>query len=260
MWYEHSAGCWVDYKENEICLGMGVIQDGLPEEVAFKCWEQRQEMRRMLAEVHKFVSYPWPCSIVRAKSRFEPRNSSTLATSCEELAHWKRPWCWEGLEAGGEGDNRGWDGWMASLARWMNSGSWWWTGRPGVLWFMGSQESDTTERLNWTSCSPSRSSALSLHIVSSLSHRYTHLHIQTLKGYIVCSFLACRCFLQGKQWLLMTFLVLVILKSLYRSNVVFGGSLATCLFLSVSESISLRATGASCQPEINRSLPQDKCV
>ena len=45
-------------------------------------------------------------------------NSSTLATSCEELTRWKRPWCWEGLGAGGEGDDRGWDGWMASLTRW----------------------------------------------------------------------------------------------------------------------------------------------
>ena len=45
-------------------------------------------------------------------------NSSTLATSCEELTHWKRPWCWEGLGAGGEGDDRGWDGWMASPTRW----------------------------------------------------------------------------------------------------------------------------------------------
>ena len=70
-------------------------------------------------------------------------NSSTLATSCEELTHWKRLWCWEGLEAGGEGDNRGWDGWMASLTQWtwvwVNSGSWWWTGRPGMLQFTGSQ-------------------------------------------------------------------------------------------------------------------------
>ena len=49
-------------------------------------------------------------------------NSSTLATSCEELTHWKRPWCWKGLGAGGEGDNRGWDGWMASQTRrtWVN--------------------------------------------------------------------------------------------------------------------------------------------
>ena len=70
-------------------------------------------------------------------------NSSTLATSCEELTHWKRLWCWEGLGAGAEGDDRGWDGWMASLTRWtwvwVNSGRWWWTGRPGVLRFMGSQ-------------------------------------------------------------------------------------------------------------------------
>ena len=55
----------------------------------------------------------------------------------------KRLWCWEGLGAGGEGDDRGWDGWMASLTRWtwvwVNSGSWWWTGSPGVLRFMGSQ-------------------------------------------------------------------------------------------------------------------------
>ena len=70
-------------------------------------------------------------------------NYNTLATSREELSHWKRPWCWEGLRAGVEGDNRGWDGWMASLTRWtwvwVNSGGWWWTGRPGVLRFMGSQ-------------------------------------------------------------------------------------------------------------------------
>ena len=55
----------------------------------------------------------------------------------------KRPWCWEELGAGGGGDDRGWDGWMASPTRWawvwVNSRSWWWTGRPGMLWFMGSQ-------------------------------------------------------------------------------------------------------------------------
>ena len=61
--------------------------------------------------------------------------------------------CWEGLGAGGEGDDRGWDGWMASPTQWtwiwVNSGSWWWTGKPGVLRFMGHKESDTTEWLNW---------------------------------------------------------------------------------------------------------------
>ena len=83
-------------------------------------------------------------------------NSSTLATLCEELTHWKRPWCCEAVGAGGEGDDRGWDGWMASPTRWMwvwvNSGSWWWTGRPGVLRFMESQRvgHDWVTELNWT--------------------------------------------------------------------------------------------------------------
>ena len=83
-------------------------------------------------------------------------NSSTLGTSCEELTHWKRLWCWEGLGAGREVDNRGWDGWMASPTRWMwvwvNSESWWWTGRPGVLRFMGSQRVEhgwATELTDW---------------------------------------------------------------------------------------------------------------
>ena len=81
--------------------------------------------------------------------------ANTLATWCGELTYWKRPWCWERLGAGGEGDERGWDGWMASLTQWtwvwVNSGSWWWTGRPGVLWFMGLQRvrHDWATELNW---------------------------------------------------------------------------------------------------------------
>ena len=55
-------------------------------------------------------------------------NSNTLAPSCEELTHWKRPWCWERLGAGGEGHNRGSDGCKASPTQWtwvwVNSGSW----------------------------------------------------------------------------------------------------------------------------------------
>ena len=83
-------------------------------------------------------------------------NSNTWATSCKELIYWKRPWCWKGLGAGGEGDDRGWDGWMASLTRWtwvwLNSRCWWWTGRPGMLRFMGSQriKHDWVTELNWT--------------------------------------------------------------------------------------------------------------
>ena len=73
-----------------------------------------------------------------------------------ELIHWKRLWCWEGLGAGGEGDDRGWDGWMASPTQWtwvwVNFRRWWWTGRPGVLRFMGLQKvgHDWATELNWT--------------------------------------------------------------------------------------------------------------
>ena len=72
-----------------------------------------------------------------------------------ELTHWKRLWCWEGLQAREEVDDRGWDSWMASLTRctwvWVNSGSWQWTGMPGVLWFMGLQRvgHDWATELNW---------------------------------------------------------------------------------------------------------------
>ena len=81
-------------------------------------------------------------------------NSNTLATWCEELTHWKRPWCLERLKAGGEGDDREWDGWMVSLTWWTwvwaSSGSWWWTGKPGMLQPMGSQRGghDWTTELN----------------------------------------------------------------------------------------------------------------
>ena len=83
-------------------------------------------------------------------------NSNILATWCEELTHLKRPWCWERLRAGGEGDDWRWDGWMASPTQWtwvwVNSGSWWWTGRPGMLQFMGSQrvKHNWAAELNWT--------------------------------------------------------------------------------------------------------------
>ena len=102
-------------------------------------------------------------------------NSNTLATSYEELTHWKRPWCWEGLGAGGEGDARGWDGWMASPTRWtwvwVNFGSWWWTGGPGVPQFMGSQSRtwlrDWTE-LNWGN-------------ILSTVHTLSHLTVTTIQ-------------------------------------------------------------------------------
>ena len=80
---------------------------------------------------------------------------NTLATWCKELTHWKRPWFWEGLKAGGGGDDRGWGGWMASLTPWTwvtaNTRSWWWTGKPGLLQSMGWQRvrHHCMTELNW---------------------------------------------------------------------------------------------------------------
>ena len=99
--------------------------------------------------LEKTLESPWDCKEIQPvhplgwKNWCWSWNSNNLATWCEELTHLRRSWCWEGLKAGGEGDDRGWDGWMASPTRWtwvwVNSGSCWWTGRPGVLRFMGSQ-------------------------------------------------------------------------------------------------------------------------
>ena len=84
-------------------------------------------------------------------------NSNTLATWHEEQTHLKSPWCWERLRAGGEGDDRGWDGWMASPTQWtwvcISSGGWWRTGKPGVVQSMRSQRvgHNWETELNWFS-------------------------------------------------------------------------------------------------------------
>ena len=77
-----------------------------------------------------------------------------MATWCEELTHLKT-WCWERLKVGGEGNNRRWDVWMASLTQWtwvwVNSSNWWWTGRPGMLQSMGLKrvKHNWVTELNW---------------------------------------------------------------------------------------------------------------
>ena len=82
-------------------------------------------------------------------------NANTVATWWGGLTHLKRPWCWERLKVGGEGDDRGWDGWMASPTEWtcvwVNSGNWWWIGRRGVLRFMGSQRVGHIWATDWIS-------------------------------------------------------------------------------------------------------------
>ena len=121
---------------------------------AFELWCWRRLLR-----------VPWTArssnqSIIKEISPEYSLEELMLKRKLQSFGHlmWKadsfeRPWCWERLKAGGEGDNRVWDGWIVSLTQWtwvwVNSGSWWWTGRPGVLRFMGSQRVGH-ERLNWT--------------------------------------------------------------------------------------------------------------
>ena len=112
---------------------------------AFELWCWRRLLRvpgtarRSNQSVLKEISPE--CSLEVPNVRCWSWNSNTLATWCEEPAHWKRPWCWERLKVGGEGDNRGWDGGMASLTWrmwvWVGFGSWWQMGKPGVFQSMG---------------------------------------------------------------------------------------------------------------------------
>ena len=111
---------------------------------AFELWCWRRLLR-----------VPWTArrsnqSILKEISPGISLEGMTLKLKLQYFGHlmWRvdspeKDWCWEGFGAGEEGDDRGWDGWMASLTRWtwvwVNSGSWWWTGRPGVLRFMGLQ-------------------------------------------------------------------------------------------------------------------------
>ena len=101
-------------------------------------WTARRSNQSILKEINP--EYWLEGLILKLKLQY-------FGTWCEELNHWERPWCWERLKAGGEGDDRGWDSWIASPTRWTwvwaSSGSWWWTGKPGVL------QLDTTEQLNW---------------------------------------------------------------------------------------------------------------
>ena len=96
-------------------------------------WTARRSNQSILKEINPGISMEG--MMLKVKLQY-------FGHLMEELTHWRRLWCWEGLGAGG-GDNIGCDGWMASRTRWMwiwvNSGSWWWTGRPGVLLFMKSQ-------------------------------------------------------------------------------------------------------------------------
>ena len=113
----------------------------------------------------RLLRIPWTARISNHSEGDQPwdffgRNDAKAETLVlwppdgKELTHWKRLWCWEGLGAGGEGDNRDeMAGWHHRLdGVWVNSKSWWWTGRPGVLQFTGLQRvgHDWATELNWT--------------------------------------------------------------------------------------------------------------
>ena len=109
-------------------------------------WTARRSCQTILMEINPNIHWgEWRWSW----------NFNTFATWCEELTHLKRPRCWEGLKVGGEGDNRGWDGWIASSTQWtwiwVGSGSWWWTRKPGMLQSMELQRigHDWATERNW---------------------------------------------------------------------------------------------------------------
>ena len=144
LWWLFSAGKYNGKMHQHIWQ---VTSTHLCIQSSFGLWEKIPSMNLIASKCCYVTPNQWT-SILPLKMR-------SLIVSAVELTHWKRLWCWEALGAGGEGDDRGWDGWMASLTRWtwvwVNSGRWWWTERPGVLWFMGSQRvrHDWATELNW---------------------------------------------------------------------------------------------------------------
>ena len=165
--------------QGQICLLLQVFNCGVGED----SWEYlglqgdptSQSSKKSVLNIHwKDWCWSW--------------NSSTLATWSKELTHWKRPWCWERLKAGEEGDDRGWYGWMASSTQWswvwVDSGNWWWTGRPGVLWFMGSQRvgQDWTIELNWTALFQSIASFFVVVVVVPYKHGTFIIHSSKKKS------------------------------------------------------------------------------
>ena len=132
-----SSHVWMwelDYKESWVPKKLMLLNPGVGED----SWEVPWTVRRSNQSILKEISPEYSL-----EGLMMSWSSNTLATWCKELTHWKRSWCRERLKTGGEGYDRGWDGWMASLTRWTwvwaSSGSWWWTRKPGMLQSMGSQ-------------------------------------------------------------------------------------------------------------------------
>ena len=136
----------LDYKESwalkNWCFWTVVLEKTLESPLDFK----------VIQPVHPKGDQPW---VFTGMTDVEAETPILWPPDAKSWLIWKDP-DWERLRAGGEGDNRGWDGWMASLTQWtwvwVNSGSWWWTVRPGVLQSMGLQRvgHDWATELNWT--------------------------------------------------------------------------------------------------------------
>ena len=135
-------GCELDYKESWV-LKNWCFSTVVWRRLLRVPWTARRSNQSILKKSVHWKDWCWSW------------NSNALDTWCEEFTHRKRPWYWERLRAGGEGDNRGWDVWMASSIQWrwvwVTSRSWWWTERPGVLQFMGLQRvgHDWASELSW---------------------------------------------------------------------------------------------------------------
>ena len=135
-------GCELDYKENWVpknwCFWTVVLEKTLESPL-----DTRISNQSILKEISP------ECSLEGLMLKLK------LQYWCEELTHLKRPWYWERLKAGGEGDDRGWNGWMASRTQWtwvrVGSRSWWWTGKPGMLQSLRVAKS-WTRLNNWTDC------------------------------------------------------------------------------------------------------------
>ena len=144
-----SSHAWMwelDYKEsrgpNNWCFWTVMLE---------KTLESPLDCRRSNQSILKEISPEYSLEGLMLKLKLQ-----YLATWCKELTHLKRTWCWEWLKGEGEGDDKGWDGWMASPTQWtwvwVSSGNWWWAGKPGVLQSMGLQKvgHDWVSELNWT--------------------------------------------------------------------------------------------------------------
>ena len=150
--YGFSSGhVWMwelDYKESWV-LKNWCFQTVVSE----KTLESPLDCRRSKQSILKEISPG--CSLEGLMLKLKLLNFGHLMLRADSF---EKTWCWERLRARWEGDERGWDGWMASTTQctWVSvdSGSWWWTGRPGLLRFMGLQRvgHNWATELNWTEC------------------------------------------------------------------------------------------------------------